>query len=442
MQINRGVVFEIDKPYSISKIKQRLMESSSFQLILYISLTSFTLYCCMYGFRKPYTSASFSNYQFFGLSYKSILVIAQSIGYLISKWIGIRFIATTLAVNRARNILFLLLVGWIALLLFAITPAPYNCFFMFVNGLPLGMVWGLIFGYLEGRMFTDIMGAVLATSFIFASGLAKTVGKLVSNNLHVSDIWMPFYAGAFFIIPAVVALYLLNQTPPPTSVDIVFKTARRPMAKSDRAAFLKNFGLILIPICLAYVLLTIIRDFCEDFSNELWIETGHINDASIFAQTGTYISLVVLFVVGSFFLIKNNYKAFQYNYALIAIGFACCIISTLLFQLRTINSFYWFLIASTGIYMGYVSYNCVFFERMIAAFKVNGTVSFVMYIADTVGYFGALSILLIKEMIHFHYSWVSFFIYLFYIAALIGILFIIWASLLTKIKYTKSQIHA
>jgi MFS family permease len=440
--MQRNAAVENDVSLSVKSIKQKLQSASSFQLIIFISLTSFTVYSCMYGFRKPYTSASFGGLHFWGLSYKSILIISQSIGYLISKWIGIRFIATTLPVNRAKNILLLIVIAWIALLLFAITPAPYNCVFMFINGLPLGMVWGLVFGYLEGRVFTDIMGAVLATSFIFASGFAKTIGKFISINFHLSDMWMPFFAGALFIIPAIIAVTLLNQSPPPTETDIEFKTARKPMVKAERRNFLKQFGFILIPVCLAYVLLTVMRDFCEDFSNELWIETGHINDVSIFTQTGTYISLIVLFVVGSFFLIKNNYKAHQLNYLLITVGFACCIISTILFQLQIINSFYWFLVATTGMYLGYVSYNCIFFERMIATFKVNGTVGFVMYIADAVGYLGALSILVIKEMVSLHYSWIHFFTYLFYAAAFIGIILIIWASFLSKSKYSKTQFNA
>ncbi|MFX8554498.1 DUF5690 family protein, partial [Acinetobacter baumannii] len=75
------------------------------------------------------------------------------------------------------TILFLLFAAWLTLFCFAVVPVPYNFIFMFLNGLPLGMIWGLVFSYLEGRTFTDLMGAILATSFIFASGFAKFVGK-------------------------------------------------------------------------------------------------------------------------------------------------------------------------------------------------------------------------------------------------------------------------
>ena len=294
-----------------NSIKERLQRSSVFLFVLYVSLSSFAVYGCMYGFRKPFTAASYEGYILFGISYKVVLVIAQVIGYVMSKFYGIRFIAGMKPEKRASNILWLILIAWISLLLFAIVPFPYNFIFMFINGLPLGMIWGLVFGFLEGRRMTELVGAVLATSFIFASGLAKTVGKNLMLQFHINEWWMPFAAGAVFIIPLFICVWLLQQTPPPTEEDKASRTIRKPMNAEERKAFVKQFGSILIPVVLAYSLLTILRDFCEDFANELWNETGFQNNANIFTQTSTFISLLVLGIVGSFFIIRNNYKAFQ-----------------------------------------------------------------------------------------------------------------------------------
>ena len=60
-------------------------------------------------------------------------------------------------------------IAGISWLLFAIVPPPYNVIFLFTNGLPLGMVWGMVFGYLEGRRFTEVLGAGLSVSFIFSA---------------------------------------------------------------------------------------------------------------------------------------------------------------------------------------------------------------------------------------------------------------------------------
>jgi hypothetical protein len=56
-----------------------------------------------------------------------------------------------------------------------------------------------------------------------------------------------------------------------------------------------------------------------------------------------------------------------------------------------------------------VPYNAIFFERMIASFHYKSNVGFIMYVADSMGYLGSVSILLIKELGRPNISWGSFF---------------------------------
>ncbi len=402
----------------------RWLQSSPVAFVCYVSLTSFVVYCCMYGFRKPYTVAEFGNFHFLGISYKVCLVIAQVLGYMLSKFYGIKFIGTMRPEKRASNIMLVIGIAWLSLLLFAVIPAPYNIICLFINGLPLGMVWGLVFGFLEGRKTTELMGAVLSTSFIFASGLAKTVGQWLLLKLNVNEWWMPFIAGAIFIVPLGICVWLLNQTPPPTREDIALRSVRNPMTKAERKQFIGQFGLAIAPVILAYAIFTIVRDFTEDFANELWTETGYHSNIGIFAQTSTIISLVVLAIIGSFFLIKNNYKAFRICHFLIIIGALMAPISTIFFQLHFISPFMWMVVASTGLYLGYLPFNCFYFERLLATYKVKGNIGFVMYIADAFGYLGTVLVLLIKEFIPIKYSWVHFFSFLFYGIGILGFLLV------------------
>lgn len=419
-------------------LQARLQRSPAWVFVLYVSLSSFVVYACMYGFRKPFTAASFEGLSLFGISYKVVLVISQVLGYMLSKFYGIRFIAGMEPAKRAGFIIKLILTAWLSLLLFGLVPAPYNFVFMFINGLPLGMVWGLVFGFLEGRKVTELMGAILSTSFIFASGLAKTVGK--GLILHgVSETWMPFIAGAVFVGPLLLSAWLLNQTPPPTPEDIAQRTVRRPMGKQQRQDFLRKFGLALIPIIIAYVMLTILRDFTEDFANELWTETGFRNNADVFAGTSTIVSLIVLAVIGGFFLIRNNYRAFQLNNYIIIGGFILAAGATILFHLHIISAVVWIITASAGLYLGYVPYNCFYFERMLAAYKIPGNVGFLIYIADAFGYLGTVVVLLVKEFVHVHYTWVDFFTGMFYISAIAGILLVLWSSVLYAKIYRKNN---
>jgi len=392
--------------------------------VLYISICAFVIYSCMYGFRKPYTVATFSNIFFLGISYKVCLVIAQVLGYMCSKFYGIRFISGMNPRHRAGYIVLFIGIAWLSLLLFAVIPAPYNIICMFINGLPLGMVFGLVFGFLEGRRTTELMGAFLVTSFIFASGLAKTIGKWLILDLHVSDWWMPFTAGLFFVVPLCICVRLLSMAPPPNADDIAHRTVRKPMTAAERRQFIRQFGMAITPVIFAYAFFTIVRDFVEDFANELWIETGFQNNAGIFAQTSTVISVFVLFIFGAFFLIKNNYQAFRLSHFLILAGILLSAVSTFCFNMHVIAPLTWMLLSVTGLYMAYLPFNCVYFERLLATYKINGNIGFVMYIADAFGYLGTVAVLLIKEFIPISYSWINFFSFLFYASSFGGVILI------------------
>jgi Family of unknown function (DUF5690) len=427
-------------PVRTSGIRAWLQRSPGWLFVIYVSLTSFTVYASMYGFRKPFTAASFEGFAIGPVHYKVILVIAQTIGYMLSKFYGIRFIAGMDPAKRAGFIVKLVLTAWTSLLLFGLVPAPYNFVFMFINGLPLGMIWGLVFGFVEGRRTTELMGAVLATSFIFASGLAKTVGKSILLFAGVSEFWMPFAAGAVFIGPLLLATWLLNQTPAPSAADVAMRTIRRPMGKDERRSFLQTFGLALIPIVTAYAMLTVLRDFTEDFANELWSETGYKNNADVFASTSTIVSLIVLAVIGGFFLIRNNYRAFLLNNVIIIGGFALAAGATVAFHLHWISPVAWIVTASAGLYLGYVPYNCFYFERMLAAYKIPGNVGFLIYIADAFGYLGTVAVLLIKEFVRIKYTWVDFFTGMFYVAAVAGIILVLWSAILFARIFRKQPI--
>lgn len=419
----------------------KLIQKKSSMIFLMLALSSFVVYSCMYGFRKPYTVGSYEGLQFLGISYKVCLVIAQVIGYMISKFYGIRFIAGMKPAARANYILLFIGIAWLSLLLFAVIPAPYNLICMFINGLPLGMVFGLVFGFLEGRRTTEIMGAFLATSFIFASGLAKTVGKWLLLQFNLTEWWMPFAAGVIFVVPLLVAVSWLKKAPAPTADDIAHRTARQPMTKAERSAFIKTFGRALAPIIFAYSVFTIVRDFCEDFANELWIETGYQNNAGIFTQTSTIVSLVVLMLAGSFFLIRNNFKAFKATHYLIVAGVLLSAVATLLFNFQLLTPVQWMVLATTGLYLAYLPFNCIYFERMLASFQIKANVGFVMYIADAFGYLGTVLVLLIKEFYAIKYPWVSFFSFLFYGAAAIGVLLVFVSLGMHQKLFNKFKIH-
>lgn len=66
-------------------------KQSGLSFVLHASLAAFGTYFCMYAFRKPFSVATFEGMVFFGINYKILLVIAQVLGYALSKFVGIQW---------------------------------------------------------------------------------------------------------------------------------------------------------------------------------------------------------------------------------------------------------------------------------------------------------------------------------------------------------------
>jgi len=372
------------------------------------AVSAFGAYTSMYAFRKAFAAGTFTGQQYFHIDYKVWLVIAQIIGYTLSKFYGIRFIAEIKGAKRGITILILVGISWLALLGFALVSAPYNIIFLFINGFPLGLIWGLVFGYLEGRRSTEFMAAVLSISLIFASGFVKTVGRTLLHVLPVNDFQMPFLTGAIFAIPLVLFVFFLELIPPPTAEDIKQRTQRTPMNADQRKQFLKRFLPGIILTLVIYVLLTVMRDVRDNFEVEIWASLG-VKGNMIYTSTDTQISLIVLLAMSLLILVRKNLRAFSIIHLLIIGGCVLIGVSTLLFSFKMIGPTAWMTMAGLGLYLGYVPYNAIFFERMIATFHYRSNVGFIIYVADSLGYLGSVSLLLVKEFGRPNISWGAFF---------------------------------
>lgn len=395
---------------SNSAITQKLRNTHAFWFTLYASITAFCLYTCIYAFRKTFTAATFEGLMYAGYSYKVWLITFQVSGYATAKFFGIKFIAELKAHARTTGILIMVCIAVFSWLLFALTPKPYNIIFLFMNGFPLGLVWGMVFGYLEGRRMTEVLGASLSVSFIFSAGLCRSVGAYLIRDWGVSETWMPFVACGVFFIPFLVFLYLLDKVPPPTSLDEQLRTKRQPMNAVERKKFVNTFLPGIVLFVLAYMLLTAFRDFRENFASDVWKSLGYGNLPGIYTRTETPVSILVLIIMGSIMAIRNNKTALMVNHLIIIIGMLLIGAGTFLFQQQLIDAPLWMILIGIGLYLGYVPFNSIFFDRLIAAFQFIGTVGFIMYIADAFGYLGSVSVLFIREFTYTNLSWLQFFI--------------------------------
>jgi len=395
--------------------------------VLLAGSACFITYSAMYGFRKGFTAGTYEGIEFFDLKFKTLMVLAQAAGYMLAKFGGIKFISELKHGKRILTILALIGFSLLALLGVGLAPYPYNGFLMFFNGLPLALIWGLVFSFIEGRRLTELLGAILATSFIVASGLAKSVGKFLIADWNVPEMWMPFYTGLVFAIPLLIGCFLLSRIPSPTHEDVASRSERSAMTAADRRAVMKRFGIGLFMLIIVYILLTIIRDFRDNFMVEMWKEQGY-EDAGILTTAELPIAAAVLAFIGLLFLVKNNMNAFRLNLWMIASGCALAGISGLLFRNDFISPFVWMVSTGFGLYLGYIVFNIMLFERMIAAFKMKGNIGFLIYLADAFGYLGSAGVMIYKDFGSPLNSYSGFFESVCYISALAAPLLIIFAE--------------
>ncbi|WP_308005088.1 DUF5690 family protein [uncultured Chryseobacterium sp.] len=411
------------------------------EVTLKAAFAAFGVYFCMYGFRKPFTVASFEGLSYFGIDYKVLIIIAQVMGYFISKFLGIKFISELKPEKRIFYLFIFIAVAEIALLGFAVIPAPYNILCMFINGIPLGMIWGIVFSYIEGRKTTEIIGLFLCSSFVVSSGFTKSAGKFLMDTFRISEFWMPFSAGFLFFIPLLIFGLMLEKLPQPTEEDILLKNKREPLHKSERKKIIQQFLVPMVCITLLYVSLTVLRDFRDNFNREIW-DNLHIRfSSSVFTLTEIPIAVMVLLILGFMVKIKNNRKAFAWYHYLLFGGILIVGFSTFLFEIKIISPFLWMVLSGFGMYLCYIPFNGMYFDRMIAAFNIKGNVGFLIYLVDSFGYLGSVLILLYKNFGSPQTSWLNFYIRLNYIIVAIVLVSSFIALVAFRRKSGKNEIN-
>lgn len=355
-------------------------------------LAAFGVYAAMYGFRKPFTAGTYG-----GADVKAWLITAQVLGYMLSKAIGIKVIAEMPAERRAMTLLGSVAIAEGALLLFAVTPAPFNAAWLFVNGLSLGLVFGLVLGFVEGRCQTELFVAGLCASFILADGAAKSVGGMVLAR-GVSEAWMPGVAGLLFSLPLLLFVWMLTRIPAPSPRDLAERSPRVPMGGAERLAMRRGLGVGFLGILLAYLQITMLRSLRADFAPEIWAGLGVDTQPSLFTTSELWVTLAVVAANGSLVLVRDNRRAWFGGMMLSVMGLCLALVSLAGHHLGVLPPFAFMVLLGVGMYVPYVAVHTTLFERLIALTRERGNAGYLMYVADTVGYLGYAAIMVTRAV--------------------------------------------
>ena len=383
----------------------------------YIVITAFIAYFCFYAFRKPFTAATYDGLSFAGtnIQLKTAFVVGQILGYTLAKYLGIKVISEAGRNRRMWMLIALIALAELAMLLFAIAPPEWKVAAMLLNGLPLGMVFGLVVRYLEGRRTSDILLAGLACSFIIASGVFKDVGRAVLAGDPIplfgiplpnpwpplDEFWMPAATGILFLPGFILAVWLLDQIPEPSAADVAARTERQPMPAARRREFLRAYFPGLLLLVIAYVFLTIFRDYRDNYMVDVLDQLGYAyaQNKSIMTNMELGVAFGVLLTMSFLYLIKDNRRGLLAVLVIVATGFAIIGIATLLHIAGLITGFWWVALIGFGGYMAYVPYNSVLFDRLMASTQFVGTAVFAIYVADSAGYTGSVITQIGKDLL-------------------------------------------
>ena len=387
-------------------------------------VAAFGAYFCMYGFRKPFTAATYEEQTLWGFDYKAVLVTSQVLGYTLSKFIGIRVIAEMRAEQRARTLWLFVGGAQAALLLFALVPAPWNLLCLFLNGLPLGMVFGLVLGWLEGRRVTEVLTAGLCASFILADGVTKSVGAYLLV-LGVTAYWMPFVAGLVFALPFSVFVWMLQRIPPPNQTDIAHRNERAPMTRRERRALFAKYATGLSLLIGVYLLLTILRSVRADFAPEIWNGLGFVGQPAVFTRSELFVMFGVVTVNGLAVLIRNNRRAFFAAMGTALLGFVLAGIALLGLRGGWLDGFAFMVLIGLGLYLPYVAVHTTVFERLLALMGDKGNIGFLMYLADSFGYLGYVAVMLGRSVVPTNRDFLAFFVWMAGIVTVLAVLLLL-----------------
>ncbi|MBT4694070.1 MAG: hypothetical protein HOB73_12060 [Planctomycetaceae bacterium] len=151
---------------------------------------------------------------------------------------------------------------------------------------------------------------------------------------------------------------------------------------------------------IAYFFLTAYRDFRDNFGVEIFDQLGYgKSETAIFTRSELWVAFGVVGTLAVLNLIRDNRLGLIGAFVVMTGG--CCLMGagTMWYDAGTISGLQWMIMCGLGSYLAYVPYGSVLFDRLIASTRVMGTAVFVIYIADSIGYIGSISVMAIKDQI-------------------------------------------
>ena len=159
----------------------------------------------------------------------------------------------------------------------------------------------------------------------------------------------------------------------------------------------------------ANLFITVLQDIKEDFLVKILDVNTHNYSSWLFARVDGIVTVIILIIFGSMSLIKSNIKVLFLLLFLVMGGAATLSFVAFRYYELQLSPLAWLFIQSLCLYISYLSFQTIFFDRFIACFKIRGNVGFFIATIDFIGYTGTVLVLVAKEFFNPDINWLEFY---------------------------------
>ena len=272
-----------------------------------------------------------------------------------------------------------------------------------MNGIPLGMVWGLVVGtwkVANAQTYSCVL-------FIYRGKRRREGRWALSHEWARNQRMVDALTG--LLLPLFCLVLGSYRVCHHQMRDIASRTLRKPMTSQERRNLIMRFPVGLFLLIAFYLMLTAVRDFRDNFGQEILNELGLGQVTGIFTMTETVVAFIVMLTMAGLNLITDNRRGFLAALGAMITGMLILLVGTLAFQGGAITGLTWMIMTGLGSYLAYVPFNTILFERLVAYTRISGTAVFAIYLSDAAGYSGAIALQVGKDLLAESTNRLSFF---------------------------------
>ncbi len=113
----------------------------------------------------------------------------------------------------------------------------------------------------------------------------------------------------------------------------------------------------------------------------------------MFARIDTIVTLIILGIFALFIFFRSNIRALLWLMTLVIAGCLTMTYVSYHYDTLDLSPVMWLFIESLSLYIAYLTFQTVFFDRFIACFRIKGNVGFFIAMIDFIGYLGTVTLM-------------------------------------------------